>query len=100
MKRVFDVTTRPEAGAAAKITNLTVNFPDGLPTWIMAGYENFLVVKLQTGWRTKGIPPKLEVNAQDHAPGTRAPAQTPEQVFAALSPAEREALFKKYAAQK
>ena len=96
MKRTFDVSTKQDKDSPAKATKLTVVYPDGLPTWVMDGYDAFLVVKLQTSWRTKGIPANLEVQAEKLAPGTRAPAQTPEQVFAALSPAEREAIFKKY----
>lgn len=100
MKRTFDVSTKQDADSNPKVTKVTINYPEGLPSWMMDGYDAFLVVKVQNRWRSKGIPATFECNAQDLAPGQRAQALTPEQVLAALSPEERKALFDKYMGSK
>ena len=96
MKREIVVSTKQDKDAQAKRTHLTINYPDGIPAWLLDGYEAFLVVKLQGQWRNKGIPATLEVNAQDYAPGTRAKPMTVEEALAALTPEQRAALLAKY----
>ena len=96
MKREIAVSTKQDKDAPAKRTHLTINYPDGIPAWLLDGYESFLVVKLQGQWRNKGIPAALEVNAQDYAPGTRAKPMTVEEALAALTPEQRAALLAKY----
>lgn len=100
MKRTFDVSTKQDADSQPKVTKVTMTFPDGLPEWVMSGYEAFAVVKMQGNWRRKGIPAVAEVNAQDLAPGTRAPAATLEQQVAALTPEQRQALIAKLSQMK
>lgn len=97
MQRSFDVSTKQDKDSPAKRTALKVNYPDGLPTWVMDGFDAYLTVRLQSSWRNKGIPATLEVNAQDYAPGTRAKPMTAEEAFAALTPEQRQALIAKYA---
>lgn len=96
MQREIVVSTKQDKDAPAKRTNITINYPDGIPAWLLDGYESFLVVKLQGQWRNKGIPATLEVNAQDYAPGTRAKPMTVEEALAALTPEQRAALLAKY----
>lgn len=96
-----EVETRPAAGAAAVVTNLTINWDGMTEEDVRTLAAQALVVKLQGNWRKNGIPAgDVEVKAVDYKPGTRAARtkQTPEQMLAALSPAERAALIAKFTA--
>lgn len=94
------VNTKPEAGAEAVTTNLTLNWEGMTTEDVQALAQQALIVKLQGQWRKNGIPAgDATVNVIDHKVGTRqAPTkQTLEQMIGALSAEEKAALLAKLA---
>ena len=75
MKTVTEVSTKRDEDGQAVNTMLTVNWPEAQNAVVIAMALGWIKVKLQTGWRKNGIPAKLEVNALDHAPGSRIAAK-------------------------
>jgi len=98
MKSTHEVSTKVDKDTDAKTTVLTVNWPDGQNPTVQSMAAGWLIVKLQTGWRKNGIPAKLEVDALEHAPGSRTMAKPTVEGLAAkanvMSKEEREKLVK------
>ena len=100
-KSTFTIETKQDKSAPAKKTVLTVVY-DGCPeSTAKALATQQLVVRLQSGWRTKGVPERIEVKMADYAPGMRHAGMTTEQAEVTLleeakkDPAKRAALLAK-----
>lgn len=82
MSTIVTVSTAPQAGMEGKQTELTIDWAGMSEEGYRAFAQQALVIKLQAQWRKQGIPPKAQVRACEHLPGTRAKALTLEQVVA------------------
>lgn len=94
------VTTRPEAGKAGIVTNLTIKWEGMTDEDIRALAQQALIVKAQSAWRKESIPEgDHTVNATDYKVGVRTPRtpQTIESMISKLSPEEKAALLAKLA---
>lgn len=101
MNTEHEVTTRPEAGAQAIKTALTINWDGMTEDEVRALAAQSLVIKLQGNWRRdKAIPETAEVKAVDYKIGTRAPRKAPDlaTMIANLSAEEKAALLAQLAA--
>ncbi len=101
MKTTTEVATRPQAGAEAVITNLTIDWNGVNEEDLRALAQQALIVKLQGSWRKNGIPAgDFEVQAAEHKVGVRAPRSPKDlaAMIAALSPEDKAALLAKLAA--
>jgi hypothetical protein len=97
-----EVDTRPQAGAEAVRTNLTIDWSNMTEEEIRALAQQALVVKLQGAWRKNGIPAgDHTVLAAEHKIGVRAPRGPVDvaALIAKLDPEERAALLAKCAAK-
>ena len=73
MKTNAKVSTAPEAGKEATITNVEFDWTGMSQDDIVAMAQQSLVIKLQGQWRRKGIPVgDVAINVVDYRPGTRA----------------------------
>lgn len=88
-------TKKDKAEKTGKKTTLTVVWDGCSEDVAKALALQALVVKLQGGYRSKGIPDAATVAVKDHAPGTRH-QMSPEEAFASLTPEQRAELVKKY----
>ena len=94
------VDTRPEAGAQAITTNITISWAGLTSDEVQQLAQQALIVKLQAKWRKDGIPSgDHTVNAVDYRPGVRAAKQpaSVEKLIAAMSPEQRAMLLAKLA---
>ena len=96
VKTSTTVDTKKDKDSQSKQTALTVDWTGITEQQLRAGFQAFLIVKLQGSWRAKGIPATYVAMAKDHAPGMRAPSLTLDQQLSALTPEERKALLVKY----
>ena len=83
----FSVSTKTDEDSAAKTTSLTLVFDDAAVERSLARQQ--AVVKLQSAWRKKGIPPKTTVKLSDLRVGVIREVPSMEDQFAAMSPEER-----------
>lgn len=73
------VKTRAKAGEQAIKTNVTINWDGMNEDDVRALAQQALIVKLQSNWRSNGIPESdTEVNAVDFKVGARAPRKAPD----------------------
>lgn len=95
-----EVSTKANKAADAVITNLTINWDNMTNEEIRELAQQALIVKVQTGWRSNGIPAgDHTINAADHKVGTRAPRKPTDilSLISKLGPEERAALLAKLA---
>lgn len=99
MKTNAIINTRPEAGAEAVETKVTINWENMSQENIIALAQQSLVIKLQAEWRKDGIPAgEVEVDANDYRPGTRSERKPNlEALVAKLTPEQKAALLAKLA---
>lgn len=66
------VSTKMSKDSSAQNTVLGINW-DGITTeQLQAGFQSYMIVKLQGAWRrAELIPTRVQVNARDYAPGSR-----------------------------
>jgi hypothetical protein len=90
-----EVQTRPQAGAEAVTTNLTIDWDGMTEDDTRALAQQALIVKLQGGWRKNGIPAEITVKATDHKVGVRGPRKAPDvmAMARALSPEDKARLL-------
>ncbi len=91
------VSTKARKDAEAIKTNLTINWDGMTEEDIRAIAQQALIVKVQGGWRTNGIPTECTLKAVEHKVGTRTVAvkQTLEEQVKSLSATDRAALIAK-----
>lgn len=90
------VSTKPNAGADAIETNLTINWGGMSPEEVQALAQQALIVKWQAQQRKSGsIPADATVNATDYKVGARAPRKTLEEQVASMGDADKAALIAK-----
>lgn len=99
METTTTISTKADKDSDAKETVLTITWPDGQNSDVLALAQQALVVKLQGMWRKNGIPAQAKIIATDHAPGKRTSAPITVEGLAAraetMSAEDRKALMQK-----
>lgn len=87
------ISTKRNKDSSPVNTILDVDYSTISRQQLEAGYNAFLVVKLQNGWRKNGIPAAFQCKAETYAPGTRSVTVplTPEN----MTPEQRKVMLQK-----